>query len=129
MLKTHRDQGGLSQVALCYGSLLDTRKPNFIQSIPLYLYLNVDTWHCPSGISPYKESLTEVTSIRLHFLNSMFYSNIKVVMMIDYETNSIHQAPVVQRLDDAIIWINFNPPDGAIVSTNTYPLVSDLTAG
>ena len=116
-------------MAFYYGSLLDTRKPNFIQSIPLYLYLNVDTWHCRSGISPYKESLTEVTSIRLHFLNSMFYSNIKVVMMIDYETNSIHQAPVVQRLDDAIIWINFNPPDGAIVSTNTYPLVSDLTAG
>ena len=44
----------------------------------------------------------------------MFYSNIKVVIMIDYETNSIHQAPVVQRVDNAIIWINFNPGDNAI---------------
>ena len=40
-------------------------------------------------------------------------------MMIDYETNSIHQAPVVQRVDNAIIWINFN----------TYPLDSDLSGG
>ena len=44
----------------------------------------------------------------------MFYSNIEVVMMIDYETNSICQAPVVQRVDNAIIWINFNPGDNAI---------------
>ena len=50
-------------------------------------------------------------------------------MMIDYETNSIHQAPVVQRVDNAIIWINFNPADNAIVSPNTYPLDSELSAG
>ena len=36
-------------------------------------------------------------------------------MMIDYETNSICQAPVVQRVDNAIIWINFNPGDNAIL--------------
>ena len=35
-------------------------------------------------------------------------------MMIDYETNSICQAPVVQRVDNAIIWINVNPGDNAI---------------
>ena len=47
--------------------------------------------------------------------------------MIDYETNSIHQAPVVQRVDNAIIWINFSPADNVIVSPNTDPLDSDLT--
>ena len=50
-------------------------------------------------------------------------------MMIDYEKNSIHQAPVVQRVDNAIIWINFNPADNVIVSPNTDPLDSDLTGG
>ena len=50
-------------------------------------------------------------------------------MMIDYETNSIHQAPVVQRMDNAIIWINFNPADNVIVSPNTFLLDSDLFGG
>ena len=42
-------------------------------------------------------------------------------MMIDYETNSIHQATVVKRVDNAITWINFNP--GWIV---IYPVDSPI---
>ena len=43
--------------------------------------------------------------------------------------SAIHQAPVVQKLDSAILRINHYPADNAIVSRNTYPLDSDLSGG
>ena len=43
--------------------------------------------------------------------------------------SAIHQAPVVQKLDSAILRINHYPADNAIVSCNTYPLDSDLSGG
>ena len=41
----------------------------------------------------------------------------------------ILQAPVVQRLDNAIHWINHYPADGIVCFVNTYPLDSNLSGG
>ena len=38
-------------------------------------------------------------------------------------------APVVQRLDNAIHWINHYPVDSLVCFVNTYPLDSDLSGG
>ena len=38
-----------------------------------------------------------------------------------------HQAPVVQKVDKAIHWINLYPLGRAIGFPNTYPLDSDLS--
>ena len=38
-------------------------------------------------------------------------------------------APVVQRLDNAIHWINHYPADSVVCFVNTYPLDSDLSGG
>ena len=40
-----------------------------------------------------------------------------------------HQAPVVQKVDSAILLINLYPLDSAIGFPNTYPLDSDLSSG
>ena len=45
-----------------------------------------------------------------------------------YASND-HQAPVVQKVDSAIRWINLYPVDSAIGFPNTYPLDSDLSVG
>ena len=39
------------------------------------------------------------------------------------------QAPVVQKVDKAIHWINLYPRDSAIGFPDTYPLDSDLSGG
>ena len=39
------------------------------------------------------------------------------------------QAPVVQKMENAIHWINFYPVDSTIYFSNTYPLGSDLSSG
>ena len=41
----------------------------------------------------------------------------------------IAQAPVVQKVDSAIWWINLYPVDNAIGFPNTYPLEGDLSSG
>ena len=41
----------------------------------------------------------------------------------------IDQAPVVQRLDNAIHRINHYPVDSVVCFVNTYPLDSDLSGG
>ena len=51
----------------------------------------------------------------------------KKLQLSNSESNIKHPASVVQRVDNAICWINFNPPDNAIVSPNTYPLDGDLS--
>ena len=38
-------------------------------------------------------------------------------------------APVVQKVDSAIQWINLYPVDSAVGFPNTYPLDSDLSGG
>ena len=43
--------------------------------------------------------------------------------------STIHQAPVVQKVDNAILRINLYPVDSAIGFNNTYPLDSDLSGG
>ena len=40
-----------------------------------------------------------------------------------------NQGPVVQRVDNAIQWINLYPEDTAIGFPNSYPLDSDLSDG
>ena len=49
-----------------------------------------------------------------------------VVKMLD---STIHQAPVVQKVDNAILRINLYPLDSAIGFNNTYLLDSDLSGG
>ena len=41
----------------------------------------------------------------------------------------VHQAPVVQRLDNAIHRINHYPADSVVCFVNNYPLDSDLSGG
>ena len=41
----------------------------------------------------------------------------------------INQAPVVQKVDSAIHWINLYLVGSAIGSPNTYPLDNDLSDG
>ena len=41
----------------------------------------------------------------------------------------IYQAPVVQKADNAIHWINHDPVDSAIGFPNTYSLDSYLSGG
>ena len=43
--------------------------------------------------------------------------------------NNQGQAPVVQKVDSTIHWINLYPLDSAIGFPNTYPLDSDLSSG
>ena len=43
--------------------------------------------------------------------------------------NPIHRARVVQRMDNAIHWINHYPADSVVCFVNTYLLDSDLSAG
>ena len=42
---------------------------------------------------------------------------------------TVHQAPVVQKVDNSIHWINLFPVDEAIDFPNTYPLDSNLSGG
>ena len=42
---------------------------------------------------------------------------------------SIVLGPVDQKVDNAMYWINLYSLDSAIVSSNTYPLDSDLSDG
>ena len=46
-----------------------------------------------------------------------------------FSAESLHQSPVVQKVDSTINWINLYPLDSTIGFPNTYPLVSDLSGG
>ena len=46
-----------------------------------------------------------------------------------YKATAKDQAPVVQKVDSAIRWINLYPVDSAIGFPNTYPVDSDLSSG
>ena len=39
------------------------------------------------------------------------------------------QAPAVQRMDNAIHWINHYPVDSVVCVSNTYPLDKSLSSG
>ena len=39
------------------------------------------------------------------------------------------QGPVVQRLDNAVHWMNSYPVDSVVCFVDTYPLDSDLSGG
>ena len=57
---------------------------------------------------------------------------VKVVLVpkiIRLDSQSKVQAPVVQRLDNAIHRINHYPADSVVCFVDTYPLDSDLSGG
>ena len=45
-----------------------------------------------------------------------------------FSAESLHQAPVVQKVDSAIHWLNLYPLDNAIGFPNTYSLDRDLSS-
>jgi len=45
------------------------------------------------------------------------------------DLSTLHQAPVVRRLDNAIHWINHYPADKFQQNKPRYPLDSNLTSG
>jgi len=53
----------------------------------------------------------------------------KEILMIIHMLSKKHLAPVVQKLDSAVHWINLYPVDNAIGFPNTYPMDSDLSVG
>ena len=55
--------------------------------------------------------------------SSIFSRQMEAIVFI------ILQAPVVQRLDNAIYRINHYPADSVVCFVNTYPLDSDLSGG
>ena len=63
------------------------------------------------------------------------YSSIKNIFSVLSVDSSllifihVHQAPVFQRLDDAIHRINHYPADSVVCFGNTYPRDSDLSGG
>ena len=50
-------------------------------------------------------------------------------MLLDEETSGNHQAPVVQKVDNAIHRINHYTMDSVVCFVNIYPLHSDLSGG
>ena len=48
---------------------------------------------------------------------------------ITVTAGSEDQAPVVQKVDNAIHWINHHPVDSVVCFVNIYPLDSDLSGG
>ena len=52
-----------------------------------------------------------------------------VLIISRLDSQSKFQAPVVQRLDNAIHRINHYPADSVVCFFNTYPLDSDLSGG
>ena len=52
-------------------------------------------------------------------------NDIIVIIMVTF----IHQAPVVQKVDNVIHRIHLYPLDNAISFRNTYPLDSDFSCG
>ena len=49
--------------------------------------------------------------------------------MIKETQSGMHLAPVVQRVDNAIHWINRYRVHTSVCSVNTYPLDGDLSVG
>ena len=45
------------------------------------------------------------------------------------QMNLVDLAPVVQKVDSAIHWINHYPVDSTVGFANAYPLDSDLSGG
>ena len=53
----------------------------------------------------------------------------QLVFVILFHWTVIYLAPVVQKVDNAIQWINLYSLDSAVGFPNTYPLDSDLSGG
>ena len=70
-------------------------------------------------------------------INAKISRVISTIIIISYPNHAIsfassshkEQAPVVQRVDSAIQWINYYPLDNTINFDSTYPLDSDLSNG
>ena len=70
--------------------------------------------------------------MRINFVVLNYFENkhhlINLTLMY-FQYAVILQAPVVQRLDNAIQRINHYPADSVVCFVNTYPLDSDLSGG
>ena len=76
------------------------------------------------GLSDNKRSTTRILCFKCknkHVLDCKHQSKILL--------HQHHLAPLVQRVDSAIQWINCYPLDNAINFDSTYPLDSDLSNG
>jgi len=56
-------------------------------------------------------------------------TNHSLISFLQKHLPFVNQAPVVQKVDSAIHWINLYPADNAIGFPITYPLDSDLSDG
>ena len=54
---------------------------------------------------------------------------VTVLVFLERNFTLSPQAPVVQRVDNAIHRINHYPVDSVVCFANTYPLDSDLSSG
>ena len=78
--------------------------------------------------SSFPWSSSHLTCFLLDFHNLVI--NVIITQTIEFiAVGNLHQAPVVQRLDNAIHWIKLYPVDNAIRFAITYPPDSDLSVG
>ena len=69
-------------------------------------------------------------AVGFNSLNLSYALFIKDTVEVEYNTgDKENQAPVVQRLDNAIHRINHYPTDSVVCFVNTYLLDSDLSGG
>ena len=59
----------------------------------------------------------------------IIFSNSKLISLLEVLYLRLDQGPAVQRLDNAIHWINRYPADSVVCFVDTYPLDSDLSGG
>ena len=80
-----------------------------------------------------QERHQETEACKCHNQSSKpFWNSMPVFVLVEDDIkhfNSIKQAPVVQKVDNAIHRINHYPLDSAIGFPNTYPWDSDLSVG
>ena len=73
------------------------------------------------------ERCTGITEVRVRTGSQNFPGFLLATAQI--ASLSVHQAPVVQKVDSAIHRINHHPVDSAISFRNTYPTGRDLSGG
>ena len=79
-----------------------------------------------------KKNLNEIAESSAEFLFNLFvevWNTLGQTVKIPRGNRQHLQAPVVQRLDNAIHRINHYPADSVVCFVNTYPLDSDLSGG
>ena len=89
--------------------------------------LNIPRTTITSVLSNYRRTGTVETLTRSGRKRSFTKNALK--RLVNSNRRLTVRAPVVQKVDSAIRWINLYPVDSAIGFPNTYPLDSDLSSG